>query len=161
MAIFKEVYKEYGKRVYYFLLSLTGDENMAEELLQETFYQVFLNIDKFEGKSSVYTWICQIGKNAWIKECKRRSRFTDKSVEDETVKDFAVSPEEAVIKKEQCRKIREAVQRLPEPYKEVFVLHVYGEVKLREIAAMYEKSESWAKVTYFRAKEKIIKEAGL
>lgn len=138
MAIFNEVHKEYGKRVYYFLLSLTGDENMAEELLQETFYQVFLNIDKFEGKSSVYTWICQIAKNAWLKECKRRNRFSDSSVEEEKTEDFALSLEENVIRKEQCKKIREAVQKLSEPYKEVFVLHVYEEVKLREIASMYE-----------------------
>lgn len=138
MAIFNEVHKEYGKRVYYFLLSLTGDENMAEELLQETFYQVFLNIDKFEGKSSVYTWICQIAKNAWLKECKRRNRFSDSFVEEEKTEDFALSLEENVIRKEQCKKIREAVQKLSEPYKEVFVLHVYEEVKLREIASMYE-----------------------
>ncbi|MBQ3512331.1 MAG: hypothetical protein IJA32_00830 [Lachnospiraceae bacterium] len=68
-------------------------------LLQETFYQVFLNIDKFEGKSSVYTWICQIAKNAWLKECKRRNRFSDSSVEEEKTEDFALSLEENVIRK--------------------------------------------------------------
>ena len=74
---FEELYKTQGKPVYRFLLSLTGDEHQAEELLQETFYQAFLHIDRFEGRSSLYTWLCQIGKNAWLKERKRRSRYAD------------------------------------------------------------------------------------
>lgn len=45
--LFKDIYAEFGPGVYKFLLSLTGDENQAEELMQETFYRAFLNIDKF------------------------------------------------------------------------------------------------------------------
>ena len=67
MAPIRKAYDEYAKSVYRFLLSLTGSEDLAEELLQETFYQALQHIDKFEGKCSLYTWLCQIGKNAWYK----------------------------------------------------------------------------------------------
>ena len=155
MAVFKDIYDEYGKRLYGFIYSLTGDEHMTEELLQETFYQVFLHIDKFEGRCSIYTWICQIAKNAWYKECKRKKRFVPAFEDEMEALDTGYPVEEEIIKKDQCRRIREALSKLEEPYKDVFILHVLGEIKLKEIADMYGKTESWAKVTYFRAKAKI------
>lgn len=62
------------------------------------------------------------------------------------------------MKKQEIRQILQAVEQLEEPYREVFMLHVFGERKLRDIAALYGKSESWARVTYFRAKNQIAKE---
>lgn len=158
MASFTKVYEEYGKQVYRFLLSLTGDEHQAEELLQETFYQAFLHIDQFEGRSSLYTWLCRIGKNAWLKECRRRNRIAATPWEDLTLPDKGGTPENRYIEKEEYRRIRRAVRNLEEPYKDVFILHVYGGLKLKEIGASCGKSESWARVTYYRAKQKIIQE---
>lgn len=151
MAGFQEVYEEYGKPVYRFLLSLTGSETQAEELLQETFYQAFLHIDRFEGRCSLYTWLCQIGKNAWLKECKRNKRFADTSWEELTVPSGQPPLEEVYL----MRQIRRAIRNLEEPYKDVFILHAFGGLKLKEIGQAYEKSESWARVTYYRAKQQI------
>ena len=157
MRGFEELYTTQGKPVYRFLLALTGDEHQAEELLQETFYQAFLHIDRFEGRSSLYTWLCCIGKNAWLKECRRRSRCADTPYEDLTLPDPSPPPEEALARREQARRLRRAVLELPDPQREVFILHAYGGLKLREIAALHQKSESWARVTYFRAR-KILQE---
>lgn len=160
METFQQVYEENAKKVYYFLLALIGDEQQAEEVLQETFYQAFLHIDQFQGKSSVYTWLCKIGKNAWYKECNRKKRMVfdlGKALETKG-QNSSLSVEECVIQKEQCDKIRKAAKQMVEPYSDVFCLHVFGEVKLKEIAKLYGKSESWARVTYFRAKEKILQE---
>ena len=157
MASFTKVYEEYGKQVYRFLLSLTGDAHQAEELLQETFYQAFLHIDRFEGRSSLYTWLCCIGKNAWLKECRRKNRFADQPIEELTIPDRG-TPESAYIQKDEQDRIRRAVLSLEEPYKDVFILHVYGGLKLKEIGASYGKSESWARVTYYRARQRIIQE---
>lgn len=157
MASFTKVYEEYGKQVYKFLLSLTGDPHQAEELLQETFYQAFLHIDQFEGRSSLYTWLCRIGKNAWLKECARKNRFTDQPLEKLTIPDRG-TPESDYLEQEEYRWIRRAVLNLEEPYKDVFILHVYGGLKLKESGASYGKSESWARVTYYRARQKIIQE---
>ena len=155
MAGFEELYKAQGKPVYRFLLALTGDEHQAEELLQETFYQAFLHIDRFEGRSSLYTWLCCIGKNAWLKECRRRSRYADTPYEELPLEDPALPPEEAMLRREQSRRVRRAVLGLEEVQREVFILHVFGGLKLKEIAALRGKSESWARVTYFRARKQI------
>lgn len=158
MAGFSDIYEQQARPVYRFLLKLTGDENQAEELLQETFYQALLHIDRFEGRSSLYTWLCQIGKNAWLKECHRSKRYAE---ERPVLPERGISLEDHILQQEQTRLIRQAVYNLEDPYKEVFVLHVFGELKLKEIAQAYGKSESWARVTYHRAKCRILQEVSL
>ncbi len=158
LAGFQKIYEQHAKSVYRFFLSLTGDEVMAEELLQETFYQAFLHIDRFEGRSSLYTWLCQIGKNAWSKECRRRKMFADEPLEELAISVKEPTPEGQLIRKDEFSQIRRAILKLEEPYKTVFVLHVYGGLKLKEIAQSYGKTESWARVTYYRAKQRIIQE---
>lgn len=161
MSAFKKVYEEFAQPVYRFLLSLAGKEDLAEELLQETFYQAFQHIDQFEGKCNLYTWLCQIGKNAWIKECRRNRRYSDISWDELTIPSSAPSLEEQAITNDQYRRVHKAIQRLEYPYRDVFVLHAIGGVKLREIASIYGKSESWARVTYYRAKQQIAQEVSL
>ena len=155
MRGFEELYHTQGRPVYRFLLALTGDEGQAEELLQETFYQAFLHIDRFEGRSSLYTWLCCIGKNAWLHECRRRSRYADTPYEELKLEAPAPTPEEAMLRREQAQRLRQAVLELEDPQREVFILHAYGGLKLKEIAALHQKSESWARVTYFRARKTI------
>ncbi len=154
MAAFQEVYEQYATAVYRFLLALTGQEDAAEELLQETFYQALQHIDRFEGRCSLYTWLCQIGKNAWYKECRRKKRFRE--LVEQPLQELSM--ETQVIEREDARQIRLAMLRLDEPYRDVFVMHALGGVKLKEIAQIYDKSESWARVTYFRAKQQILQE---
>ncbi|MBR6812283.1 MAG: RNA polymerase sigma factor [Oscillospiraceae bacterium] len=156
MAAFQNVYEEYSKPVYKFLLALTCSEDMAEELLQETFYQAFKHIDRFEGKCSLYTWLCCIGKNAWYKELRRRRTRKIESLDDAVL--TQTSAEEAIIKKEMYMRIQKAIRELDEPYRDVFILHAVGAVKFKEIAAVYQKSENWARVVYFRAKQRIAQE---
>lgn len=158
MNAFSEIYAEYGKPVYKFLLSLTGDPSLAEELLQETFYLALVHIDKFEGRSSLFTWLCRIGANAWSKECRRRKRYADTSWEDISIEDRDPSPEEQLIRKDLLHRIHQCLLKLEEPYKEVFILHVFGELKLKDIAELNGRSESWARVTYYRARTMIAKE---
>ncbi len=154
--MFNDIYEEQSKKIYAFLMSLTGNCHEAEELLQETFYQVYLHLNQFEGRSSLYTWICQIAKNAWYKECKRKSRFDDSIDVSSRPPGNDKSPEDITINKEQYKALRKCILKLEEPYRDVFILHVYGDVKLKEIAATYGKSESWAKVTFFRGKTMIM-----
>lgn len=158
MANFQKVYEEYAQPVYRFLLSLTGKDNLAEELLSETFYQAFRHIDQFEGRCSLYTWLCQIGKNAWIKECRRNNRYREITLDDLHLMEDSLSLEEQVINKETYGKVLKAIQGLSDTYRDVFILHAIGEVKLKEIACIYDKTESWARVTYFRAKQQIVQE---
>ncbi len=155
MATFQQIYEQYAHSVYRFLLSLSANEDMAEELLQETFYQALVHIDRFEGRCSIYTWLCQIGKNAWFKELRRNKRYGKNDVPGETC---TLSPEEDLLQREHNARIRGAIMALAEPYRDVFVMHALGGVKLKEIARLYGKSESWARVTCFRAKQQILQE---
>lgn len=144
--------------MYRFLLSLSGDPALAEELLQETFYQALQHIDRFEGRCSLYTWLCEIGKNAWLKECRRKKRYADTGWEDLTLPAPGPDPETQAIARDEYNRLRRAIFRLEDPYKDVFIMHTYGNVKLKEIAQIYKKSESWARVTYFRARQQIVAE---
>lgn len=154
---FQELYQIFGKRLYGFLLSLSRNESLAEELLQETFYQAFLHIHSFEGRCSIYTWLCQIGKNAWLKEIRKNKRLADISLEQIQLSE-EFTPEEEYIQKEKYLQIRKCLLSMDEPYRNVFILHAVSDIKLKEIAALYNKSESWARVTYYRARMKIIEE---
>ncbi len=158
MASFQQVYEEYARPVYRFLLSLTGNEDFAEELLAETFYRALKSIDKFEGRCSLYTWLCQIGKNLWLKECRRNKKYSEIESEAVFIDNNMSSVEDLVIDKETYQKILVILRALDDVYRDVFILHALGDVKLKEIAVIYGKSESWARVTYFRAKQHILKE---
>ena len=158
MSAFQKVYEEYAAPVYRFLLSLSCSEDLAEELLQETFFLAFQHIDQFEGRCNLYTWLCQIGKNAWLKECRRNKRYSEISWDELTIPVSGPSLEAQIITKDEYRRVHKAIQKLEDPYRDVFVLHAIGEVKLKEIAFIYGKSESWARVTYFRAKQQIAEE---
>lgn len=158
MSTFQEVYKNYGRKVYDFLLSLSGSETLAEELLQETFFQAFQHIDKFEGRCSVYTWLCQIGKNAWLKEIKRNKRYSIIPLDDLHLPDDSPLLDEWIVKKDEYLRTRKAMLALEEPYRNVFILHAVSNIKLKEIASLYGKTESWARVTYYRARMQIVEE---
>ena len=151
---FEVIFKNYASVVFRFLLSLCGDENLAEELTSETFYQAYLHIERFRGDCKIETWLCQIAKNALYKEQKRRKRFADP----EQIENAAADGNffELISDKEQAIKIHKALHTLGEPYHEVFMLRVFGDLSFKEIADVCGKSESWAKVTFYRAKNKII-----
>ena len=100
------------------------------------------------------TWLCQIGKNAYFREQKRRRRHVP--VEQATAEGCAPDPEAAAIERDQVRRIRAHLAHLPEPYQTVFTLRVYQGTDYSELARLYGKSESWARVTCWRAKEQLL-----
>lgn len=158
MITFNEIYEENARKLYKFLFSLSGNEVLAEELVQESFFQAFKTFDKFEGRCSIYTWLCQIGKNAWLKEVERNKRYSEMEISDLCIPDRLPLLEDQVIKKDEFIRARRALLNLEEPYRNVFILHAISEVKLREIAGLYGRSESWARVTYYRARIRIVQE---
>lgn len=138
----------YYDRVYRFLLALSGDPNQAEDLTQEVFYRALLHIGSYREQGQMLTWLCAIGKNLWLSQCRKERRRTA------TLADTPQpGPEEALSAQEVQNTLRRAVAALPEDYRDVVILHIYGEISLKEISAMKGKSESWGKVTYYRAKQ--------
>lgn len=154
MKEFDVIFKEFTPLVYHFLLSLCGNESLAEELTSETFFRAYLHFGQFRGDCKIETWLCQIAKNSLIKEQKRRSRFVTHDSFENTVADTNLF--EALADKEQALQIHKHLHALKEPYREVFMLRVFGNLSFKEIANICSKSESWAKVTFYRAKSKLI-----
>ena len=155
MEDFYGLYRDSAQKVYRFLLRLGGDADLAEELTAETFYQAFLHIDRFKGECAIDTWLCQIAKNAYFREIKRRKRH----LPEWEVKDLATPDDYQCLEDRQTAlAIHKILHTLPEPYREVFSLRVFGELQFDEIAAVFGKSVSWAKMTFYRAKAKLIEE---
>lgn len=152
MQEFEEVYQQYFTKVYRFLLGITGNEHMADELTQETFLRALLNKATYREQGYMLTWLCTIAKNLWLKEC-RRHRFD--ALPQEEMPDPSPTPEQHLEQQEQRQAMQRALLELPEEYRDVVLLHIYAELPLKEIAAMKGKSESWGKVTFYRAKQQL------
>ena len=150
------VYQEYAEFVYKYLLSLCHDEDTAEELLQETFYQAVRSSKKYDGSCKVSTWLCQIAKHLWYQELERRSKKGTSPL-DAKIRSSDPSLEEQFCQKENLISIFRHVHILDEVSKEVFFLRITGDLSFREIGDIFNKNENWARVTFYRAKQKIMK----
>lgn len=152
MDDFAEIYQSYYARVYRYLLSLSGSEQQADNLTQEVFYRALLHIGTYRDCGGMYAWLCAIGKNAWLDAFRKQKRLITTDDALQQMPDTSSDPETVLLEQERQSALRSAVLELPEVYRDVVILHVYGEIPLREIAAQKGKSESWGKVTFYRAK---------
>ena len=154
MTEFEEVYRLYFRDVYRYCLALCRDEETAEEVTQETFFRALKAIDSFDGKCRLYVWLCQIAKNTYFS---MRSKKRDTGgLPEEMPSDESL--EERLLTEESAFEIHQILHRLEEPYKEVFSLRTFGELPFRKIGALFGKTESWARVTYHRARLRIKEE---
>lgn len=149
------VYRDYAEIVYKFLLSLCHNEDIAEELLQETFYQAIRSSDKYDGTCKVTTWLCQIAKHLWYRELERRNR-KGTAVLTEQIEAKEPTLDEQICRKEEKMELFQRVHVLDETAKEVVLLRVTGAFSFREIGEIFGKNENWARVTFYRAKQKLI-----
>ena len=157
MQEFETLYKNYYPQVYRYILKLCGDEILAEEITQETFFKVLKNVGNFKGECKFSVWVCQIAKNTLYTHLKKKKRLTDFSVEALEI-ESGESIENLLSDKDMALKIHEVLHVLKEPYREVFWMRTFGELSFLEIARIHKKTESWARVTYHRAKMKIKEE---
>jgi RNA polymerase sigma-70 factor (ECF subfamily) len=155
--LFEKLYEEYYHDVYIFLLGLTGNESIAEEVTQETFFKAMKKIDGFEGKCDIRVWLCQIAKNTFYSYCRKQKRILpEEQLQNVPASDCSFV--ERLEDEERMMKIHKVLHNMSEPYKEVFSLRVFGELSFRQIGIIYGKTESWARVTYHRAKQMIVKQ---
>lgn len=151
----KIVYDKYFKDVYKYVLSLTQNQELAEELTQETFFKAVKSIYKFDGRCTLFVWLCQIAKNTYFTHYQKSKRYSSIEVH---VLESTESFEQMLIDEESVFEIHKVLHKLDEPYKEVFSLRVFGELSFKQIGQLFNKTESWARVTYHRAKLKIQEE---
>lgn len=148
-----EVYCRYAQTVYRYLLSLTRDADTAEELTQETFYQAVRCIGRFDGKSSISTWLCSIARHLYYDYLRKQKPTVP-------VTDTIPSPEDftdRIENRDQAMHAHRVLHTLEEPFREVFTLRTFCDLSHSQIAELFGKSESWSRVTYFRARQMLQK----
>lgn len=153
MQDIEQIYKEYFNIVNKYLFCLTHNNDIAEELTQETFFRAVKKINKFKGECKMSVWLCQIAKNIWYDQCKKNKKiiFTKEEVNIQDTENL----ENQTIQKEEKLLLYKKMQKLDELTREVIYLRITGELTFKEIGVILNKTENWARVTFYRGKQKL------
>lgn len=148
-------YKSHGKKVYYYLLSLVNNEDLAEELTQETFFQAMKTINNYRGDCKPSVWLCQIAKHVWY-------RYLEKNkLQPVTLDDIEDIPDTYdilthILSREDKIEFYKKLQLLDSSMKELVYLRIVSDLSFYDIGQILNKSENWARVTFYRAKKKLM-----
>lgn len=151
----EKIYEENARTVYYFLLSLCHNAHTAQDLTQETFLRAYQSLDRFDGTCRLSVWLCQIAKHLWYQYLEKHKHEAAKALED--IDALSIDMETQLFAKYDLIQVLKELHKLPEQTREVFYIKMSSELTFREIGEILGKSENWARVTYFRGKEKIMK----
>ena len=150
---FEQVYKEHFTDVYKYVLSLSRNATVAEEVTQETFFKALRKIDQFNGSCKLYVWLCQIAKNTYFALCQKQKRHI--KGDDTVLADVALDIETDYLDKDAVKRLHTLLHNLNDPYKEVFTLRIFGELPFSQIGELFGKTDSWARLIFYRAKRKL------
>ena len=154
MQDMEQIYKQYFETVNKYLFCLTRNNDISEELTQETFYKAVRKIDTYKGDCKISVWLCQIAKNLWYDYCKKNKKvmnLEEKLLEIESDKNI----EDEVISKDEKITLYSKLQKLDEKTREVIYLRITGELSFKEIGIILNKTENWARVTFYRGKNQL------
>ena len=159
MTEFEQLYHTYFNDVYLYILRLSGNEHIAEEITSDTFFKAMRSIGSFRGDCDVRVWLCQIAKNCYYSYVTKRSRtqYTEEA-EMQAIPDPTPSVADEYARRDEIERIQKALHGVGEPYREVFMWRVYAQLSFKQIGGIFGKSENWACVTYHRARKMIKKE---
>ena len=147
MQDIEKIYKEYFETVNKYLFCLTKNNDISEELTQETFYKAVKKIDTYRGECKISVWLCQIAKNLWYDQCRKNKKIVN--VEEKDLLDVQAlnTLEELLLYKK--------MQNLDEKTREVIYLRITGELSFKEIGIILNKTENWARMTFYKGKNKL------
>ena len=156
---YEGLYEAHYMQVYSYLVTLSRDRSLAEELTAQTFYKAMTARSGYRGEGSEQTWLCAIAKNLYADEMRRRARQSGGEPDEAGIAAPGAMEEDA-LDRDTTFRIHMILHELPEPYKEVFQLRVFGELAFGQIGRIFGKTETWARVTYHRARLKIQERMG-
>lgn len=156
MTEFEFIYREYFRDVELYLRAICKDEALAEELTEQVFFQALKALPKFRGDCDIRTWLCAMGRNCYLTHLRKAKQTED--IDELQIPDPKKSIEETIADKQQAMAIHRVLHDLPEPYKEVFSLRVFGQLSFADIGGLFGRTANWACVTYHRARQKILSE---
>ena len=157
MKNIEDIYKEYANLIKNYVFVITRDRELSEEIMQETFVAAINGINKFRGDCEISVWLCSIAKKILFKRLKKNNSSNILSIEELEIEDKR-QVEDEYIKNSNKLKLYEALQNLDANTREVMYLRLTGELSFKEIGSILHKSENWARVTFFRGKQKLNKE---
>lgn len=156
MKDIEKAYMQHAQDVYRYLLSLSNNEDLTEELTQETFFRAMRTINSYDGSCKLSVWLCQIAKHLWYQWLDKHSKRRTVELTEEL--SSLESPEESVLLRSEKADLYRAIHTLSEPMREVVHMRLTGEFSFAEIGEILGKSENWARTTFYRAKQKIMEE---
>ena len=155
MQNIEKIYEEYFITVKKYLFCLTHNEDISEELTQETFYKAIKKINTYKGECKISVWLCQIAKNLWYDYCRKNKRVKNVDEKDLLNIQSLDKPEEEIILKDEKISLYKKMQSLDENTREVIYLRITGELSFKEIGIILNKTENWARTTFYRGKNKL------
>ena len=150
----EQIYNEYSKIVYKYLICLTHNKEIAEDLTQETFCKAIKHINNFQGKCKISVWLCEIAKNLWLNELKKMKRISTLDMEKEDI-DVLYNIEEDFLEKQKIELLYREIKKLDASTREIFYLKLFSDLTFKQIGKIKGKSEVWARVNYYRGKQKL------
>lgn len=153
MADFERIFEENRGFIYKYLFKMCRNQTLAEELTQETFFRAYMNISNLKKEDKASVWLCSIAKNTYFAYYNEQKKL--EPLENSTDAESPFDTVDILENKELAQKAFSVLHSLEEPYKEVFMLSVFAGLSLKEISTLFGKSESWARVTFYRAKQRI------
>lgn len=155
MDAFKQLYLKHEKQIYKYIYYLSGDKFIAEELTQETFLQAFKSIHRYKGQSKISTWLFQIAKYTFNSHLKKKREYAAETSVFENIHMNQETPEMIYEKKETSISVINAIKQLKQPQREIIILRFYNERSFKEIGDIFNQSDTWARVNFYRAKHKL------
>lgn len=150
-----KIYEEYFEMVKKYLFCLTRNNDIAEELTQETFYKAVKKINTFKGNCKISVWLCQIAKNLWYDELRKKQKIQNTEEEELFTLSSLEQTEQTVIANENKIELYRKLQKLNPSTREIIYLRITGELSFKEIADILNKTETWARVTFYRGIQKL------
>lgn len=156
--VIDEYYRMHAKTVEYLLLAYTHNADLAEELTQETFYQAVKTVKNFRGECKPSVWLCQIAKNVW-KQYLQKQKYRNHGDLDEAKNDMAAASnfENMLLQREEKVELYKMIHQLDKDIREVMYLRMTDDLSFAEIGEILGKTENWSRVTFYRAKQKLLK----
>lgn len=159
---FARLVEEYSPMIYRLGLKMLNNPQDAEDILQETFIKAYKHIGKFDGRSSVSTWLYRIATNEALMSLRKKrpdtvsfdvpSIFETEPQEPLQIVDWCCLPEEEFLSAESRMRLDEAAERLPDSLRVVFVLRDIEGLSTRETAEVLDISEMAVKTRLSRAR---------
>ena len=157
MEDIEKIYVKYANLIKNYIFFITRDKELSEEIMQETFVVAIDQINKFRGDCEISVWLCSIAKKILYKKTRKNGSYNMISIDELELADKK-QVEDEYIKTDNKMKLYEALQKLDANTREVMYLRLTGELSFKEIGKILNKSENWARVTFFRGKQKLSKE---